>query len=204
MKCLKKFGLCSASFFAMMMMSSFVTLEASPENCKHKDKTRSFLKTNAIQEGINAINTFTLNFSAAIRQTNPTLQAAEVQAIVDSLANPFSITIIDPTIPLTVTATDYNSLLTIVQSYSSTLSFDVALVGNHSLTNYEMNCRGHRTLNIQALDYIIQTANVGGASTLVSALDNYVITEVDCGSFKIQSLVETVIGKTEMCCPIIP
>jgi hypothetical protein len=172
-------------------------IENAVLRAKRPSRGLSLRDTQALVLSNNEINTFVLRFSAAVRagaqpNPDPVLQRQLVCELRQTLAKEFSITLIfTPTIQLT--ATDFNSLLALIQQLSANITYDSSLTANLSLESITRNDRGLRTLQIQGLEYVVQTP-VSGPSTLIPALDQYTVVETRHGIFKIQTLVATVIS----------
>ena len=189
---LKKLRSLSVAIFAICFIS-FTNVAIAKCPCKNE----LIYRTDAIQQSTNLVGTFALDFSAAVSETDPTTQANLVLELTGLLTAPFSITI--DTGSTILTATDYNSLLAIVQGFSSATTFNSNLIGNFSVLDYTKICHGLRTVNLQALSYII-ISPTQGPSELAVSLNQFNLVETSCDVFKIQSFTVTVINAFPICC----
>jgi uncharacterized protein with HEPN domain len=167
-------------------------VQANEHKCHKVSFKNRLLRTEAIQESINIIGTASLRFSAAVREQNPVVQEQLVLQLRETLAEEFFVELNIGMV--TLSANDFNSLLAVIQALSAQLSFESTLVGNFSVVDYKRDCHCRRSVNLQSLEYIIQTQVVGGQSLLMPALDQWEIVETDCNEFKVKKLVATTIG----------
>jgi hypothetical protein len=198
---LKKLSLYSLSLLTLCCMSVASQAQAAETNLEdagvrsrsssHERSCNGFRRTEAIVESTNIINTFVLRFSAAVRApTGSQEQIDLVRLLQQTLTRQFSITFVIGGVALP-SATDFNSLLALVQSQSSTSTFDASLNGNLSLES--LVCNRRRTLQFQGLQYVVQTP-LSGPSILLPALDQWTVVETRCRGFRIKALVATAIS----------
>lgn len=201
---LKKLGLFSLSMLTLCFvgianhaLAAVPAIEDAVLRARQPSRGLSLRDTQALVLSNNQINTFALRFSAAVRagaqpNPDPVLQRQLVCELRQTLTRQFSITLVfTPSFQLT--AVDFDSLLALIKQLSATITYDSSLTANLSLESITRNDRGLRTLQIQGLEYVVQTP-VQGPSTLIPALDQYTVVETRPGIFKIQTLVATVIS----------
>lgn len=184
---LKNLRSLSLAVFALCFMS--FTSEALAQRCPCKNEL--IYRTDAIAQSENLIGRFSLLFAAAVNAPDLATQEALVLELTTILTTPFTITFnISPM--TTLVATDYASLLNLVQIYSAQSDVFSNLIGSISLQNYTKICRGLRNLDFNYLSYSISTATPG-SSIIVSTGDVHIV-EVSCDEFRIQSGTLTTIN----------
>jgi len=185
---LKKLRSFSLAIFALCFMS--LTTEAVAAKCPCKNQL--IYRTDAIQQGESLLSKFTLDFSAAVNQIDPATQEALVLALTNNLTTPFSITYINGLV--TLTATDFNSLLALVQTFSTQSTISSNLLGSITVSNYTRICKGMRSLDFQYLSYNVTTDSPTIPSILEISLGAARVVEISCDVFKIASSTLTTIN----------
>lgn len=151
------------------------------------------LRTSAVQQGIDTISKFALRFSAAVRAFPN--NDAELEALLDTLTRHFYVEIVIPGADFIVTNPD--ELRNLIDSFGAQVQFDSSLTSNVSLESYHKSRNGRRTMQFQALEYVVQTPNQAPGpvlpSILIAALDQYHIEETKPDVFKVKKLVATTI-----------
>ena len=201
---LKKLSALSLSIFTLCFIgitnnaqAAVPVIEKAVLRAKGPSRGLSLRDTQALVLSNNTINTFVLQFSAAIRaggqpNPDPELQKQLVVQLRKFFTREFSITIFSSQNG-EITANEFNSLLALVQQLSSNRTFDTALLGNLSLDSITRDARERRSLQIQGLKYIVITP-VSGPSVLSPALEQYTIVETRPNVFKIKAYISTAIS----------
>jgi hypothetical protein len=190
---LKKLSLFTLSLLTLCCMGAANEAQAgepateTPSLRSKSSSVNGFQRTEAIVESTNIINTFVLRFPAAVRApTGSQEQIDLVRRLQETLTKNFSLTFIIGGV--TSTATDFDSLLALVQSESTVTTFDTALSGNLSLERFCKNRLGRRTVQMQGLHYSVQTL-LSGQSVFFPALDQWTVVETMDRGFKIKKLI---------------
>ena len=186
----KKLRLYSLSLLSFCLLGLSTPVEAASQIADHpsqevtiKSYTHDLLlRTDAVQEGINVVNTFILRFYAAVRATTGSPeQLALAQEVLQTLTPVFSIVFSDGSSQLV--ATDFASLLTIIETFSSSTTFESSLIGNFSVENYCKDRHGNRSVLFEALEYVVEAA-ISGPNVLIPALDQISVIETDWRVFQ--------------------
>lgn len=171
---------------------------SSSSSCEHICCAPSSFELNklvAVQYATSLVGKFALKFSAAARETDPVQQALLVRSLQRTLTKHFLIEFVINGNVIS-TATDYATLMALIQSESAGSVFDAIMVGNITVRKYteKKNCR--RTISLDALQYDVQTQPIIAGvqqSILIPALDQFTIVEPKCNEFRIKKLVVTFI-----------
>lgn len=178
-------------------MQSFATdfdIEMASRHSVENDAFESrFLKVEATQASLDAISSFALRFSEAVRENgNQAKQRLLVKALEEILAKSYKLKVFFAGVELI--ATNFDSLLQLVQTISSQVFFDSRLIGNFSVKKYKMFRKASRYLELDALAYVIQKLNPSGfpaTEPSISAIskEKYTVVEEKGNVFKIKEFI---------------
>lgn len=187
---LKKLHSLSLATFALCFMS-FTTEAAAHQNCPKKAEL--IYRTDAIVQSQSLVGKFMMGFTAAVNAPDLTTQQALVLELTDLLTDTFTVkyNLEFNSIKFTLTATDYDSLLIVVQTFARQSKLTTNLTGNFNVDNYTSASHHLRNLDLNFQSYGVSTNAVG---TTVSAFNgNTHIVEVSCDEFKIETITSSVI-----------
>lgn len=166
-------------------------MEDSALRAQQPPKSMGLRDAEALTLSKNVINKYILLYAAAGRAGNqphpdPVLQRKLVCEVRQLLTKQFSITVIHPNEQRT--ATDFNSLLELIQLNTPSLTFNSGLQGNLSLESITRDGRGRRVLQIQGLRYTLATVT-SEESYLFPGSDKFTVVETQHGTYKIKAVI---------------
>jgi len=177
--------------------SQAIKMSAKQQVAKGGFESR-FLKAEATQASVDAISIFSTLLSEAIREnTNQAKQISLVRSLEKALSKSYRLNVFFSGEELI--ATDINTLLRLVQTISSQVSFDSRLVGNFSVKKYKLSRKLSRYLELDTLTYAIQRLNPAGVLSKepsISAIykERFVIVE-EGSAFKIKEFSSSLVDE---------